>query len=592
MQSICAPAVKWAGASASNREATIIVYIFQNEVLMQNRYIRMMDKVLSAYSDAHIHEYLTRVTTDGLTEHGFPRLAANIGILIAKGKRKELLPTLVKMMELCCEQIPKTRAANEFSVREILLSINELVGANVLPEEQTRRWKCMLFGIDPEISYTLFARTPEDKVFNWGLFAAVSEYTRGMICGVDTAEFVDIQMPPQLVHLDENGMYRDADTNPPMVYDLVPRMLFSLLLHLGYRGRYYKEIDAALKKAGLLTLEMQSVTGEAPFGGRSNQFLHNEATLAVILEYEAARYEKEGNFKLRDRFIGAINRALDNIDLWLEREPITHVKNRFPSESSYGCEEYAYFDKYMITAASCLYSASLIGKGREDRRVDTSDESVAFLTSGDFHKLFLGAGGYHLEFDTSAHPKYDASGLGRVHRLGAPSDICLSVPCPANPEYRTDLKNGEPLSIAPGIYTGDRWRFASEENAKCEILFCGKEVGRADAKMLYTLSQKDSLVADYSVSEDGVKIRVTGEGTLGISLPALLTDGDSIADLKICENQAVITWRGWTCTYTTNGKILDTGTVMANRNGHYRRLVAGSDCPVWVTIRIDRIKQS
>lgn len=129
-------------------------------------------------------------------------------------------------------------------------------------------------------------------------------------------------------------------------------------------------------------------------------------------------------------------------------------------------------------------------------------------------------------------------------------------------------------------------------NAKCEILFCGKEVGRADAKMLYTFSQKDSLVADYTVSEDGVKIRVTGEGALGISLPALLTDGDSTANLKICENQAVITRRGWTCTYTTNGKILDTGTVMANRNGHYRRLVARADCLVWVTICIDRNKQS
>ena len=63
-----------------------------------------------------------------------------------------------------------------------------------------------------------------------------------------------------------------------------------MLLHFGYRGKYYEQIDNCPKKAGLLSLTMQSPNGEMPFGGRSNQFLHNETWMAAIFEYEANRY--------------------------------------------------------------------------------------------------------------------------------------------------------------------------------------------------------------------------------------------------------------------------------------------------------------
>ena len=57
---------------------------------MKEKYIALMEKVLSAYSDEHIQRYLNDVKENGLTEHGFPRLTANIGILIAHGRRKDL----------------------------------------------------------------------------------------------------------------------------------------------------------------------------------------------------------------------------------------------------------------------------------------------------------------------------------------------------------------------------------------------------------------------------------------------------------------------------------------------------------------------
>ena len=73
---------------------------------MKKKYIELMAKALSAYSDEHIVSYFERVKAEGLTEHGFPRLTANIGILICHGYRPDLLPLFLEMMEFCCRTIP------------------------------------------------------------------------------------------------------------------------------------------------------------------------------------------------------------------------------------------------------------------------------------------------------------------------------------------------------------------------------------------------------------------------------------------------------------------------------------------------------
>jgi hypothetical protein len=333
---------------------------------MTERYLRLMEKALSAYTDEHILRYFNNVKKDGLTEHGFPRLTVNIGILLSYGKRRDLLPIFLEMMEFCCKAIPTKKAANDFSVREIICCIWELEKSNAVPKEDLLRWKEYMSAIEPEKCYDQFAKSPMDKVKNWALFTAVSEFFRckAGLCKnpKETLAFVELQIEQQLQWFDENGMYKDADgaVFQPMAYDFVPRVLFCGLLYVGYRGTFYEEIDGILKKANMLTLKMQSTTGELPFGGRSNQFLHNEAWVASIFEYESARYQRAGDLPLAGKFKAAAEQALKSAERWFSKTPITHVKNRFPIPSKFGCEEYAYFDKYMITAASFLYMASLL----------------------------------------------------------------------------------------------------------------------------------------------------------------------------------------------------------------------------------------
>lgn len=539
---------------------------------MKERYIDLMEKALSAYSDEHINRYFTEVKKNGLTEHGFPRLTADIGILIAHGRRKDLLPVFIEMMEFCCKTIPCVKAANDFSVREIVCCLVEIEQNEVVPKELTKRWRNYFSEINPTTCYNQFATSPDDKVRNWALFTAVSEYFRQSANLCDSSDFIELQILQQLQWFDENGMYKDnkhADIHNPIVYDLVPRGLFSLLLNHGYRGKYYDRVDNILKKAGLLTLKMQSPNGELAFGGRSNQFLHNEPGLCVVYEYEAKRYAGEDNTELSKAFKAAADRALSVTEQWLSEIPIRHIKNRFETETKFGCETYAYFDKYMITVASVLYMAYLICDDSIVYEPEKDDTPCVAVTSEYFHKLFLKSGGYGLEFDLNADTAYDANGLGRIHKAGATSTICLSVPCPKKPSYTIDIDNPIAFSACSAIHTEKGWIFGADENTKYEIAETEAELNSARATLFCHFENGKSIKEQYTVNDSGVSITTEGEGEIAFLLPAFEFDGETKPVIEVEKQTLSVSYKGWICRYTTNGTIGDLNKVAANRNGHY-----------------------
>lgn len=66
-----------------------------------NVYLDLMERAVSAYSDEHLKAYLADVEREGVQEHGFPRLAANLGILVANGRLSGKRDLLVRMMNAC-----------------------------------------------------------------------------------------------------------------------------------------------------------------------------------------------------------------------------------------------------------------------------------------------------------------------------------------------------------------------------------------------------------------------------------------------------------------------------------------------------------
>lgn len=554
---------------------------------MKEKYIELMERTLSAYSMEHIDGYFERVKRDGLTEHGFARLASNIGILIAHGRRLDLLPRFLLMMEFCCKNIPTSVAANDFAVREIIGCISEVEQSGAVDAETISRWKSYLATIDPYTCYDIFERFHEK---NWALFTCVSELSRQNMGLCDAIEFIDGQFEGQFVWFDENGMYQDGkgEIHHHINYDLVPRGLMVLLLDKGYRGRYYNQIDDILKRSALLTLKMQSPNGEIAFGGRSNQFLYNEAWMMVIFEYEARRYWNEGNLELAARFKAAIKRAIAITEYWLGLSPIRHIKNRFPTETKFGCEDYAYFDKYMITAASNLHDAYSVCDDSIPGVIEKDHTPTIFSTTEHFHKLFLKAGGYGIEFDLNADSHYDACGLGRVQREYAPSTICMSLPCPADPLYTVDIAEPIALSFAPGIMRDGEWKFANTPDTVYNITTkeCGDE--HASATLTADFGGGDIAKAKYTVSESGVLIEVYRDDAVAYTLPAFLFDGEKYTDISEGERSLTIRYNGWMCRYTSSAPIEDSGRIAANRNGHYKEFITTNEGSLRISIEILR----
>jgi len=534
---------------------------------MKNRYLDIMEAAFLAYGEDHVRDFFGRVKREGLTEHGFPRLTANLVILLAKGRQNHLKELAEEMFLFCCEAMPGTRnAGNDFSVKELVFALLEAEKAELFPKSLTEVCRRGLGAVEPLQNYDCIANAPDEEVGNWAAYNAASEVMRQAagLCNADT--FLERQLPTQMRMFDKNGMYRDP--HEPMLYDMATRVQLAILLHEGYHGRYRDAIVSELRRSEELTLKMQSVTGLLPFGGRSNQFLFNEAYLAAMCEFYAARAQSEGEKEKAGQFKDAAELACASIEEALKADPVRHIRNRYEQLSDAGCEGYAYFDKYMISLASFIYVAYRFADDSvETRPCPARKGGYIIHTSEYFHKLFCHMGEYFLEFDLKADRHYDASGLGRVHKKGVPMPICLSVPFPGEESYYTlPVKNKRPLSLCAS--------FLPEEGAVGEYLaekagICGK------IAEVILRPANGGWREYYRVTKEGVEIEVVADEGREIyfHLPVFDFDGKEHTAVQVTADAVTVAYRGFTCRYEVTGEIIETGEYISNRNGVYRHLL-------------------
>lgn len=543
-------------------------------------YLDLMEAAVDAYTLERRAAYVERVERDGITEHGFARLTSNIGILVANGRRGELRGEFVRMMDICAREQPIAERRNgatcgghlgigsEFAVKELVFAVDEAARSGLFPKEKTDAW-CSAFTpmLAPEI-YSQKPKIGDEKAHNWTIFGAASEQARiafGM--GGDPA-WVEKYVADQLRFFDANGMFRDPGS--PMMYDFVTRLQYAVILSLGYGGPSRERLEQIMDVSAEPTIHMQSVTGEMPFGGRSMQFLHNETVYAALCEWYASRFVKRGNAKLASRFRAAADRAVQSVRRNLADRPVHHVKNRYPPDSRYGCEEYAYFDKYMVTMGSWAYLAFRFA----DESIPISaavEQDSSFVTGPDFHRVLMNAGGWTLEFDLDGQPGYDATGLGRIQKRGAPTSLALAVPFPVEPHYRLDVTNACPLAIGPKGVT----------RLEVESAVPGEAVLRYPGGTWRT-----------KVAADGIDMVVEQHGEIVFALPAFEFDGETHPHIDCNGKVLAISYRGWTCRYETDGTLADTGEIFGNRNGHYRLFEVQAKDRLCVHVTIEELMES
>ncbi len=543
---------------------------------MRELYLDIMEKSLSAYTEERIREYIAEVRRDGLTEHGFPRLGANIGILMAHGRRQELKDTFIEIIDLCMEgfahPINKSKGGNNFAVREVCCAIMELEKTDVIDREQLEAWKEKLNTLDISTTYTHIVSEEVKHPNNWAYFGVLSEQARGLLCGIPTDAFLEHQLPSQLLRLDENEMYRDhslSGPHQPLVYDLVTRNLIGLSLFMGYGGKYAERIEKMMDDSDELTLKMQSVTVELAFGGRSNQCIHNEMMQANYYELRATLLKRKGDLDKAGIFKAAAKKAAEACMQWLEEKPMSHVKNHFDPDLQLGCEGYAYFNKYMITVASNAYLAYLVADDSIKPTASLSDLGSYIAETGeDFHKVFMNAGGYFLEFDTNADICYDAGGLGRVHKKNCDTRVCLSVPFPAGKtNYKLETPNKHPLSICCYKNTENGILCSAQEGALHTLISKTQSYEQCSAVFDCVLNQEKMVTEKYTVSSNGVDMEFCGAD--GMLIPAFLFDGANETEITASNGQITVKYNGSFCKYIFEGEPQDYG-VFFNRNGRYR----------------------
>ncbi len=547
---------------------------------MKDKYLDIMQAALMPYSASDVLASYEKVKKEGITEHGFPRLAANIGILISKGRRKELLALFLDLMNLVAERMPESSGAagNDFAVREVISAIAELEKTDLVSKERIAKWRESLARIEPEKNYGELASQDRAHVGNGAAYNAAGEYMRVMAGIAEDTGFIDRQLESLLRNFDENGMY--ADSGEPMIYDVASRVQFASMLHFGYNGKYAEKMEEVLEKSAELTEKMQSVTGELPFGGRSNQMLFNEAYLAALFEYYASKYKRAGDGERASRFKAAAELAQDRILRAVDREPITHVKNFYPRESMFGCEEYAYFDKYMITLASFSYLAYAFADDEiKPGEAAAQKGGYTAVTGEKFHKFFINNGGYFLQFDLCADASYDASGLGRLHKAGAPEALVLSVPFAENPMYSIGEKNESALALCS----------VKDKDAALSVAETGNVNSAIYAYINIEKDGKNLSAEKYTVDEDGVNVIVDTEGETEYNIPAFMFDGEIYTNTTLVGKTLRVYYKGWAAEYSSpNAEILDTGRTYRNRNGVYRLYCARSKERVSLKIKVYR----
>lgn len=481
------------------------------------------------------------------------RFVGALGALVENGRCQDLTDNLTRGLDAICQEVAqpyeKHTCRVDFYPKEIIRGLSAM--RDKTDKARMEKWRRQLGGYDPEKNYAcVLSKSKAEDIYNVVTFAIAGEQMKKQLGISCNTPFIERHLETQKRRFTELGMYRDP--NDPLTYDWTPRMNLSLLFAAGYKGKHASFFDEMLRRGGLTTLMYLSSTGEAPFGGRSNQQNFNEAIISVICEYEASRYKALGNEILAGAFKRAARLAALSVKRWLDLSPLRFTKNEFPPETQHGRERsYGLYAVYSLLIASQFGFAHLLAD-------DTIKESPAPAEIGgyllpllkDFHKIFAACGGYHIEIDTRADHHYDATGLGRIHRKGAPTELGLSIPIAAHPNYIVP-EPASPRNIAMGLgwITRDGktiWLSdLSGEIVDVQLTDLVESPERVRFSVAYTINSGATMMVNekYCITGSGVEITssppASAVQTL-VQIPLLKTNGGTASQIHAEERSFTV----------------------------------------------------
>jgi hypothetical protein len=520
-----------------------------------------------------------------MTAHSYAGTARYVGAvarLLLAGRGREHVDGAMRAMDasarILWEGREQHRPAAEFEVLELVDGFRAF--ERFAGEARARQWRHWLEELDAERCYgDVFSERKEPR--NANTFALASEQARIAARVGGSPVFVDRYLEYQRQWFAPSGMYRDPGM--PMAYDLTVRKNLVLLRSRGYVGAHALWVEEMLELGGMASLFTQSATGQAPFGGRSSQYLFVEATLACVLEYEARRYAARGDYAKAGAFVRGAHLALESAAPWLAMDPPRHIRNGFPPESSHGIDPYGSYTVYASLAASLFSQAwHLADAAIPEGACPAESGEAAFSLDSSFHKVFASRRGWSLEIDAAADPEYDATGIGLVLRREIPYSLPLCGSAPGKAAYASAV---EPSGVAAAI--GPCWK--DSEGVWRSLATCGaKEIrgwdvsaGRREAGLdvylVWRVATAGTPLVTLRVALEDAVVRVraivSGEGVSAIAfqVPVIESDGATSAAIRAGGGVIECVMGGSRLRASCLGATLSWESVrVVNRNGVYR----------------------
>ena len=564
-------------------------------------YLDIMERVFDSYGAELLEEFLE--LPDEIYHFTAFRTSVMIAYLIESGRRPELLPLWERVTGKCVralegsESSPYKRSGyNDLTLEELCISFM-LMKAHVKPQ-----WLEALKRAKPETHYAFLEKEQLNNMMVYGL---VGMYLRYKLTGEPYEEHFDRIMPWVLERLDENGMFDDHDH--ALLYDITTRVRFEQLLWYGYDGKWAKQIDEKMKLGGEATLRMQSAAFQIPYGGRSNQFLHNEALQTSLCEFEALRWKKRGDLRKAGQFKRAAHLSALTIKRYLELPGgEKHIRNAFPQDSLYGIDHYGTFPRYMnvlSTFIACGYLAADDSIGECACPAELG--GYILETSERFGKVFAAAAGHSVEYALLADKHHEVPGLGRYHAVNVPAELGLSMPFTATPayllsqnrvpfsvlgpnpiagefeKYATDIVPSGMLGISPGYIDRD-----GNRHLLCETEVPGSiHILEQSADRVAFRAEWESASEEIALDADGLhvlcRLKAGVDGKALWAIPLLAYNGREKTAFTATDACVAVKYGAFKNTVCTDSEIILTEENYGNRNGIYRVAYVqaeGSEC--------------
>lgn len=555
--------------------------------ITRSAYLDVIEQVVDAYGTDLLERQLA--LEDSAYHCTAFRTCLMLAYLIESGRRPELLPLWQKVSEKSIRALEASRnsAYNDLTLVDLCESFL------LLREHVPARWLAVLRGIEPQTHYRF---QPNDSTNNMMAYGVVGMYLREKLTGASSQDHLDTFLPLLLDCMDKNGMYDDKDH--AMLYDLTVRVHLEQLLWYGYDGSWANQLEQILCCGAEMSLRMQSAAFQIPYGGRSNQFLHNEALQASLFEYAANRWNRRGDPQKAGAYKRAARLSLQTLQQYLALPSGgKHIRNRFPQDSIYGIDPYGTFPRYMNALATFM-GCGYLACDDSIAEVPCPAEQGGYVmsTSACFGKLFSNAAGQSVEYAILADPKHEPAGLGRYHKAGIPAELGLSMPFVECPSYRLsreripfDILGTAPLTdgyadavpsrttaISAGIVdkTGNRTLLCQQESP------LGWTVLEEQPQQVSFRVDWPSGAETVTLDEEGLHLSFclndSKSGSAFWAVPLLTDNGGELTRITIEDTLATVRMADGIYTVRSEVPLFLSDAICSNRNGIYRLLYADS----------------